>query len=57
MQPIQIQHNTQLKLNEFYHKEELKKDFYEKPAIEIIEMELETSILSSSIPSIPGGDW
>lgn len=30
---------------------------YQKPAIEIIEMELEQSLLVGSAPDMPGGDW
>lgn len=31
-------------------------EVYEKPAVEIIEMEIE-SILCSSAPDMPGDDW
>lgn len=32
-------------------------EVYEKPAIEIIEMEMECAILTSSIPDVPINNW
>lgn len=44
----------QIEEENFIQREE--KDIYEKPTIEVIQMEME-NILCASAPSFEGGDW